>query len=35
MIIKDGTGTGYQQRVDSNNRAQVFSVAITDLGSNH
>ena len=41
MIIKDGTGTGYQQRVDSNNRAQVFSVGISEnqqatfLGDNY
>lgn len=28
MIIKDGTGTGYQQRVDDQNRGHVFAVSV-------
>ena len=28
MILKDGTGTGNQQKVDSDNRAHVFSVSV-------
>ena len=41
MIIKDGTGTGNQQRVDSNNRSHVFSVELSEnqqatfLGDNY
>jgi hypothetical protein len=30
MIIKDGTGTGNQLRVDANNRAHTFSISLSE-----
>jgi hypothetical protein len=30
MIIKDGTGTGNQLRVDTNNRAHTFSISLSE-----